>query len=130
MGLKRAFANIEFMIVIAIFAIVAALLVPNFVRARAEGQATACKNNVKNIGIAAEMYAEDNDGLYPPNLEKTVGPYLKLLPECPACGDMSYHYETSIDPDRYTVYCSGSHHPTRRPDFPRAGSQRGVQERP
>ncbi|MGE0487907.1 MAG: competence type IV pilus major pilin ComGC [Vulcanimicrobiota bacterium] len=130
MGIKRAFANIEFMIVIAIFAILAATLVPNFLRARIEGQARACTGNAKNFAIAAEMYAGDNDGLYPPNLQRLVGPYLKALPTCPASGQVTYEYQTTIAPDRYTVFCSGSNHPLLDDGFPRAGSQRGVQKRP
>lgn len=130
MGLKRAFANMEFMIVIAVFALVVAILVPNLVRARAKGQTKACTTNLKHLGIAAEMYAEDNDGLYPPDLQKMVGPYLKTVPTCPSAATVTYEYQTTIDPDRYTVFCSGSHHPLLPDDFPRAGSQRGVQKHP
>ena len=65
---RKGFTLIELMIVIAIIAILAAILVPNFVRARAQGQLTACKSNLKNVGTALEMYAVDHNGRYPTQL--------------------------------------------------------------
>ena len=62
---RGGFTLIELMIVIAIIAILAAILVPNFIRARAQGQLTACKSNLKNIGTAMEMYSTDWSGKYP-----------------------------------------------------------------
>ena len=62
---RKGFTLIELMIVIAIIAILAAILVPNFIRARAQGQLTACKSNLKNIGTALEMYSTDNGGRFP-----------------------------------------------------------------
>ena len=62
---RGGFTLIELMIVIAIIAILAAILVPNFIRARAQGQLTACKSNLKNIGTAMEMYSTDWGGKYP-----------------------------------------------------------------
>ena len=62
---RSGFTLIELMIVIAIIAILAAILVPNFVRARAQGHLTACKSNLKNIGTALEMYSTDHAGRYP-----------------------------------------------------------------
>ena len=57
---RKGFTLIELMIVIAIIAILAAILVPNFIRARAQGQVTSCKSNLKNIGTACEMYATES----------------------------------------------------------------------
>jgi len=62
---KKGFTLIELMIVIAIIAILAAVLVPNFMRAREASRLTACKSNLKNISTAVETYSNDNDGLYP-----------------------------------------------------------------
>ena len=63
--LRKGFTLIELMIVIAIIAILAAILVPNFIRARAQSQLTSCKSNLKNIGTALEMYFTDHNGQYP-----------------------------------------------------------------
>ncbi len=116
---RKGFTLIELMIVIAIIAILAAILVPNFIRARAQGQVTSCKSNLKNIGTACEMYATDNAGRYPTDLTKLLDkgtatqPYLKQIPKCPSEGSSAPYtnsYERSTNPDVYTVYCSGSNH--------------------
>ncbi len=60
----RAFTLIELMIVIAIIAILAAILIPNFLHARAEAQTSACEGNEKQIATALEEYAVDNNGKY------------------------------------------------------------------
>jgi len=62
---KKGFTLIELMIVIAIIAILAAVLVPNFMRAREASRLTACKSNLKNISTSVETYSNDYDGLYP-----------------------------------------------------------------
>jgi|EP01012_Entosiphon_sulcatum_P053536 prepilin-type N-terminal cleavage/methylation domain-containing protein len=119
---KRAgFTLIELMIVIAIIAILAAILVPNFLKARAQGQLTACKSNLKNIATALEMYASDFGGRYPNNAtadQLTSGNYLKLIPTCPAAGKNTYStsnggvgvYTSITTPDSFTMVCVGTNH--------------------
>lgn len=107
---RKGFTLIELMIVIAIIAILAAILVPNFIRARAQGQLTACKSNLKNIGTACEMYSTDNSGRYPTNLAALTPTYMKSLPECPSAGSQTYTYTAAQNPDAYTVSCGGSYH--------------------
>jgi prepilin-type N-terminal cleavage/methylation domain-containing protein len=62
---KKGFTLIELMIVIAIIAILAAVLVPNFMRAREASRLTACKSNLKSLSTAMETYSNDYDGMYP-----------------------------------------------------------------
>lgn len=62
---KRGFTLIELLVVIAIIAILAAILFPVFARARAKASATACLSNLKQIGLATAMYAQDYDGMLP-----------------------------------------------------------------
>lgn len=114
---KRAgFTLIELMIVIAIIAILAAILVPNFLKARAQGQLTACKSNCKNIATALEMYSSDNGGRYPTTgqlgAKLTGGSYLKLVPTCPAAGTDTYStpYSSTQTPDSFSFYCNGDNH--------------------
>jgi hypothetical protein len=89
-------------------------LVPNFIRAQAQGQFTACKSNLKNIATALEMYSTDARGRYPTSLSAlTVDQrYLRTLPTCPAAGRDTYSatYRSRSSPDRYTVLCTGENH--------------------
>ena len=63
--LQKGFTLIELMIVIAIIAILAAILIPNFLHARAESQTAACEGNEKQIATALEEYAVDHLATYP-----------------------------------------------------------------
>ena len=95
-----------------------------FVEARASGQLTACKSNLKNIAVALEMYSTDNSGHYPRNLALLTPNYLKVIPTCPAASKDTYskHYRVGVKPDRYSVYCWGHAHkacsvPANRPAY-------------
>lgn len=57
----QGFTLIELLVVIAIIAILAAILFPVFARAREQARKTSCLNNVKQIGTAMMMYAQDYD---------------------------------------------------------------------
>jgi len=59
--MKRGFTLIELLVVIAIIAILAAILFPVFARAREKARQSSCLNNVKQMGLAAMMYAQDYD---------------------------------------------------------------------
>ncbi|MEN6344530.1 MAG: prepilin-type N-terminal cleavage/methylation domain-containing protein [Armatimonadia bacterium] len=57
----RGFTLIELLVVIAIIAILAAILFPVFARAREKARQSGCQSNLKQIGIASLMYAQDYD---------------------------------------------------------------------
>ena len=62
---KRGFTLIELLVVIAIIAILAAILFPVFARAKKQARLTTCASNLREIGMAVLMYADDHGGRLP-----------------------------------------------------------------
>jgi prepilin-type N-terminal cleavage/methylation domain-containing protein/prepilin-type processing-associated H-X9-DG protein len=62
MSRRKAFTLIELLVVIAIIAILMAILMPALSRAREQGKRIACLNNVKQMALGWNLYADDYDG--------------------------------------------------------------------
>jgi prepilin-type N-terminal cleavage/methylation domain-containing protein len=93
---KAGFTLVEIMIVVAIIGLLAAIAIPNFVKARATSQANACINNLRQIDAAANQFALEKGKStgYAFSYPTDLTPYIKLnsassIPPCPASGTYS-----------------------------------------
>ena len=81
------FTLVEIMIVVAIIGLLAAIAIPNFVRARTTSQMNACINNLRQIDGAVQQWALENKqsaGASVATDGSTIIPYLKASPKCPS----------------------------------------------
>jgi len=69
----RGFTLIELLVVIAIIALLMGILMPVLGRARKSAWAVACMSNMRQVGLAANVFAEDNDGKVPRGASPTGG---------------------------------------------------------
>lgn len=118
---ERGFTLIEMMIVVAIIAILVAILVPNFMRARAQAQTAACEANLKEIATALELYQTDHQE-YPDTpgatdataTDANLGQYLRQTPIDPVNPAGFYQYQVAnyaSGTASYSIICPGSHDP-------------------
>ena len=63
--MRKGFTLIELLVVMVIIALLVGLLLPALARAKEEARKTQCRSNLRQIGLAIEMYANDNGGYAP-----------------------------------------------------------------
>lgn len=93
--LRRGFTLVELLVVMAVIGVLIALLLPALSQSRAAARTAACKSNMRQIGLAMHMYANNHRGRFPLTAHAgreaswvySLGPYLENVDDiriCPA----------------------------------------------
>ncbi len=87
---RSAFTLVEIMIVVAIIGLLAAIAIPNFIKAREASQKNACIANLRQIDGAKNTWALENKKVNSSTMADTdlfgSALYIRVKPECPAGG--------------------------------------------
>ena len=108
---RRGFTLIELLVVIAIIAILAGMLLPALARAKEAGRRIACVNNMRQLGLSARMYADDNGGFFPLRSGTVRWPQALYAnyqnTNVLICASDPHPQSLQTDPAKYPADCAG-----------------------
>ena len=105
----RAFTLIELLVVISVIAVLMGILLPVLGRVRKQAQAVRCQANLKQLGMAMQMYLAENEGQFPRRDDTVFRWWERLL-----------HY-MDMDDNHNIMLCPVAKRVVKRPeDFPEA----------
>ncbi len=107
--MKRGITLLELLVILAIIAVLAAILYPNYMRAKSRSKFMHCRGNLGDLATALERYAADNDGYYPTSLQELTPKYLEAIPSCPGAERETYsadYASNELKLEEEVVHCS------------------------
>ena len=131
---RCAFTLIELLVVIAVITLLMGILLPAFSKVKYQANRTACAANLRQIGLAIQMYAEDYDGIIPfgpegrpvtgSNFYTTTGSVTSLLSlEDGAPVGLGLMLENYLSHQPKVLFCPGADQPSEAEDqLSRVGS--------
>jgi len=102
---RRAFTLIELLVVIAIIGILGALLLPVLGQSRQKAKSAGCLSNLRQIGLAINMYTDDNGEYFPLGFVSATGDWPLFI--APYIGKSQTTYAANIDSSKAFICPSG-----------------------
>ena len=109
----RAFTLVEMLVTIAMIAILASLLMPALGRGKESGRVAACQGNLHQIGVALQLYVDDNKNIMPTMYDRPLSgaptnlPAMNVVLAGPLGSTQVLRCPSDIGPDSYWAAGSG-----------------------